>query len=133
MKIVEKKCPNCHANLEFKVGESDIRCPNCRREYAVEYDKDFVDPEVQIKAKDIQLKVLDDIAKARVFNRVFFVVVFIFTAVIICISIVMAVRGYEDYRQTKEEMEQSQQEHEAQFERMWQEAEDQYNKSKESF
>ena len=40
MKIFEKKCPNCSANLEFKVGERDVKCPNCRRTFAVEYDQD---------------------------------------------------------------------------------------------
>ncbi|MCQ2571248.1 MAG: hypothetical protein MJ154_03305 [Candidatus Saccharibacteria bacterium] len=38
MKIVEKKCPNCGANLDFKVGESDVTCSGCRRKFAVEYD-----------------------------------------------------------------------------------------------
>lgn len=38
MKIVEKKCPNCGASLDFKVGESDIACSHCRRKFAVKYD-----------------------------------------------------------------------------------------------
>lgn len=38
MKIIEKKCPNCNANLDFKVGERDVVCNSCRRKYAVEYD-----------------------------------------------------------------------------------------------
>lgn len=38
MKIVEKKCPNCGASLDFKVGERDIVCNHCRRKFAVKYD-----------------------------------------------------------------------------------------------
>lgn len=38
MKLVEKKCPNCGANLDFKVGERDVTCAHCRRKYAVQYD-----------------------------------------------------------------------------------------------
>ena len=38
MKIIEKKCPNCGANLDFKVGERDITCKSCRRKFAVQYD-----------------------------------------------------------------------------------------------
>ena len=82
MKIVEKKCPNCHANLEFDVGEQNVKCPSCRRAYAIEYDKDFVDPEVQLKAKDIQLKMLDDFSKARSFHKVYFIVVLVIAAII---------------------------------------------------
>ena len=53
MKIIEKKCPNCGANLEYKVGERDVHCKKCRRDFAVEYDENIVDPEVYLKAKDI--------------------------------------------------------------------------------
>jgi hydrogenase maturation factor len=38
MKIVEKKCPNCGANLDFNVGKRDVVCGHCRRKYAVQYD-----------------------------------------------------------------------------------------------
>ena len=90
MKIFEKKCPNCNANLEFKVGERDTVCPHCRRTYAVEYDQDkFVDPEVQLKAKDIQLKLMDDYMKARSFSKVFFVIVLVITIGMMAFGVVM--------------------------------------------
>ncbi|MBO4855443.1 hypothetical protein J6X15_00840 [Candidatus Saccharibacteria bacterium] len=102
MRIVEKKCPNCHANLEFDVGEQNVKCPSCRRNYAIEYEKDFVDPEVQMKAKDIQLKMLNDFDKVRSFNKVIFVFIFIFAIAIIGLSIFMGVNGYKEYQQTKD-------------------------------
>ncbi len=103
MKIFEKKCPNCNANLEFKVGEQDIVCPHCRRTYAVEYDQTrFIDPEVQLKAKDIQLKLMDDYMKARSFSKVFFVIVLI-------IMIGMTVFGIFMYINAKNGMEQQRQ------------------------
>jgi uncharacterized protein YbaR (Trm112 family) len=34
------KCPNCGANLDFKVGERDIVCKSCRRKFAIEYGVD---------------------------------------------------------------------------------------------
>jgi len=61
MKIIEKKCPNCHANLEFDVGEQNVECPSCRRKYAIEYDRDHIDPEMELKMKDVQLKLLTDV------------------------------------------------------------------------
>jgi len=110
MKIVEKKCPNCHANLEFDVGEQNVKCPSCRRAFAIEYDKDFVDPEVQLKAKDIQLKMLDDFSKARSFNKVFFIVVLVIAAIIFCATIFLAIDGYKEYKDTKNDIETSEEE-----------------------
>lgn len=107
MKIVEKKCPNCHANLEFNAGESNVKCKNCRREYMIEYDRDFIDPEVQLKAKDIQLKLLDDFEKTRRFSRGVFFVVFVFATVIILLTIFFAVNGYTEYFKSQKSFEQT--------------------------
>ena len=86
-----------------KVGEQDIVCPHCRRTYAVEYDQTrFIDPEVQLKAKDIQLKLMDDYMKARSFSKVFFVIVLI-------IMIGMTVFGIFMYINAKNGMEQQRQ------------------------
>ena len=108
MKIFEKKCPNCHANLEFKVGEKDVVCPSCRRTFAIEYDHDIVDPEVMLKAKDIQLKILDNYEKGQKFAKVFFIIV----AVIIVISMIGVAIGIItqeiDSRKRREEFERKQ-------------------------
>lgn len=101
MKIIEKKCPNCHANLEFDVGEVNVKCPNCRRAYAIEYDKDFVDPEVQLKAKDIQLKLMGDFEKARKFHKVFFIIVLCIIAAVFIITAIAVVHGFSEYQETK--------------------------------
>ena len=66
MKIVEKKCPNCGASLDFKVGERDIVCDHCRRKFAVKYDGvDFAklsaDEVKSIKDANIDLKTLRNI------------------------------------------------------------------------
>ena len=103
MKIIEKKCPNCHANLEFDVGEANVKCPNCRRAYAVEYDKDFVDPEVRLKAKDIQLKLLDSVDQSLKFRKVIVVVVIIATLVIIGFSIFFAIKINKDFEDSRQE------------------------------
>jgi len=107
MKIIEKKCPNCHANLEFDAGETNVKCKNCRREYMIEYDKDFVDPEVQLKAKDIQLKLLNDFEKTRRFSRGVFLAIFLITTVVIILTIFFAVNGYKEYFESQKSFEQT--------------------------
>ena len=67
MKIVEKKCPNCGAVLDFKVGERDIACSHCRRKFAVQYDGvDFAklgeEAVKSLKEIDINLKPIRNIA-----------------------------------------------------------------------
>ena len=62
MKIIEKKCPNCGANLEFDVGEKNVRCSSCRRLFAIEYDKEkFQGSDNDLQSKDIRLKVVHKI------------------------------------------------------------------------
>ena len=108
MKIIEKKCPNCGANLKYKVGEQDVHCEKCRRDFAVEYDHQIVDPEVALKAKDIQLKILDNYEKGQKFAKVFFIIV----AVIIVISMIGVAAGIItqeiDSRKRREEFERKQ-------------------------
>lgn len=54
MKIIEKKCPNCNANLDFKVGERDVECKSCRRKFAIEYDHEMA--EDHLRPSDFDLK-----------------------------------------------------------------------------
>ena len=114
MKIVEKKCPNCHANLEFRVGEEDVECPSCRRKYAIEYDKDVVDPEVKLKMKDIQLKLLDtfqkDYERSRKFSSIFVVIFAVIFVAIFAFIIYNGIRIYQDSESTRTEFERSREE-----------------------
>ena len=45
MKIIEKKCPNCGASLEFKIGDKETKCKYCNSNFIIEDnnkdDKDF--------------------------------------------------------------------------------------------
>ena len=38
MKIIAKECPKCGANLNFKVGDKEVHCNSCRRDFVIEYD-----------------------------------------------------------------------------------------------
>ena len=78
MKIIEKKCPNCGANLEFDVGEKNVKCSSCRKMLAIEYDKDkFTSSDDNLESKDIKLKVIH-----RIFS-IFFLVWLLIALVIV--------------------------------------------------
>lgn len=71
MKIISKECPKCGANLEFKVGEKDVHCKSCRRDFAIEYDHD----KEQLGPEDFNL--LPAANFIRKFTLVMFVIIFI--------------------------------------------------------
>ena len=107
MKIIEKKCPNCGGNLDFKVGERDVKCESCRRKFAVEYDADLNDLSEKamdaLKAADISL---------RPVRRFIFAIVIVFFMIAIAattISLIAMNNRREEYRKS---VEQSQQEFE---------------------
>lgn len=109
MNIVEKKCPNCNANLEFKVGEKDVKCPHCRRAFAIEYDRE-IDPEIQMKAKDITLKVMKDFEQSRKFSKVFFAFFIVIFIAMFGFASFMIVRGFIETEQSRTEFYQREEE-----------------------
>lgn len=122
MKIVEKKCPNCGANLDFKVGERDVTCAHCRRKYAVEYDGvDFSKlSEDAVKAlKDIDINLIKPFAKFfKVYAGIIFgiaIVGIIFVFTILIFSFKSERRMHEEYQQKVQE---SQEEYDREVEEM---------------
>lgn len=106
MKIVEKKCPNCGANLDFRVGERDVTCGHCRRKYAVEYDgTDFS------KLSDDAVKSLKDIdIDLRPVAHYLKIALVIGVAMIICFCIFVGVMIFKSLRamdESREEFERS--------------------------
>ncbi len=46
MRIIEKECPNCGADLKFKNGDESVTCEYCKKEYLIENDSnDNTNPE----------------------------------------------------------------------------------------
>ena len=107
MKIIEKKCPNCGGNLDFKVGERDVRCESCRRKFAVEYDTDLNDMTEKamdaLKAADISLR------PVRKFMLAMIIGFFIIVAIAVTFSIIHMVNSRAEFNK---KFEQSQQEFE---------------------
>lgn len=40
MKIIEKTCPNCGANIEFNKGDEKVKCEYCKKTYVIEEEKE---------------------------------------------------------------------------------------------
>lgn len=107
MKIVEKKCPNCGASLDFKVGERDIVCDHCRRKFAVKYDGvDFAklsaDEVKSIKDANIDLKPLRNIfiTAAIVFVIISALSITLFVGIFVFIASKVKSAADEQFQQT---------------------------------
>ncbi len=107
MKIIEKKCPNCGANLDFKVGERDTACGSCRRKFAIEYNHDEDLNELKQSAlNNLSAKDFDLTADRR---RAKIIMLFIAVIVIIgcTVAVINFVRTRQDEQNRKSEYEQS--------------------------
>ena len=133
MKIIEKKCPNCHANLEFKVGERDVKCASCRRSFAIEYDRDFTDPEVELMARDVQLQIMEDFKNSRKFAKFFISFVAIVMVAIIIFAVVSAIQQKQEMDQRRQESEAKQEEYRKKQEQAEQEFKDQMDAAEGQF
>ena len=40
MRIIEKTCPNCGANIEFNKGDEKVKCAYCKKTYVIEEDQE---------------------------------------------------------------------------------------------
>ena len=139
MKIVEKKCPNCGANLDFKVGERDVTCAHCRRKYAVEYDGvDFskLSEDAVNALKDIDINLIKPFAKFfKVYAGIIFgiaIVGIIFVFTILIFSFKSERQMNEEYQQqvqeSQEEYQQRVQESQKEYQRNVQESQEEYNR-----
>lgn len=108
MKILEKKCPNCGANLDFKVGERDVVCKSCRRKYAVEYG---VDDLSQLGEKAMEALKAADIS-LRPVHRFIVIFIAIFIGISVLITVFSIIQMNNARNTFNEKVEQSQQEFE---------------------
>lgn len=80
MKLIEKKCPNCGAGLEFKDNDKNCKCSHCGSSFEIERDtnKADLDEQFDLKPLDRSFSIL-----AFVIYLFIFVVVFGLIAVIL--------------------------------------------------
>ena len=43
MKLIEKKCPNCGANLKFDKDDTEVTCKYCNASYEIQRDPNIND------------------------------------------------------------------------------------------
>ena len=74
MKIIEKKCPNCGATLEFNVGDKETKCKYCGSEFIIE---DNNESKKKFNVDNVTLKFV------KTFTTVHFIMVGIISLIII--------------------------------------------------
>ena len=76
MKLIEKKCPNCGASLEFSETDKSCKCPYCHRAFEIERDShlDVSDIAEQFNLNDLH-KTLDTMLPTPWFAKVLFTIV----------------------------------------------------------
>lgn len=82
MRIVEKKCPNCGANLSFESDAKEAKCNYCSQEYIIEQDKN-VSEKNETSPDDFKLE--KKAIKAFNFVRffIFFIVILAFIGIFV--------------------------------------------------
>lgn len=82
MKLIEKKCPNCGASLEFSDTDKSCKCTYCHRAFEIERDQDVSNQ------KDLEQQfTLNEISKGFTFIPIMFALIFIVASSIIGIVI----------------------------------------------
>jgi uncharacterized Zn finger protein (UPF0148 family) len=58
MKLIEKKCPNCGANINFNLNDKEVKCSYCDTVFTIERDVTNIDEAIE-KGKENLDKVLN--------------------------------------------------------------------------
>ena len=80
MKLIEKKCPNCGAGLEFKDSDKSCKCSHCGSSFEIERDKNVEDLVDQFDLKPID----------KAFSILSFVIFIVIFAVAACFIAVVS-------------------------------------------
>lgn len=81
MRLIEKKCPNCGANLSFDENDKSCKCDYCKRAFEIQRDTDSLD-----KINLIYSNISNSVGKGFKFMSIIYF--FIFFVVAITLSII---------------------------------------------
>lgn len=81
MKLIEKKCPNCGAGLEFKDNDKNCKCSHCGSSFEIERNTNINDIEEQFDLKPI----------GKVFSAFY---IFIFIVIFISVAGFISITAY---------------------------------------
>ena len=83
MKLIEKKCPNCGANLEFKDSDKSCKCSHCGSSFEIERDKSIDDLFDQFDLKPVEKAFSAFFAFSFIESAIIFIVVAVIIGIII--------------------------------------------------
>ena len=90
MKIIEKKCPDCGADLKFDIKDKETKCRYCKSEFIIEDNN--------IDKNNINL---DDIVLNKKIIKVFSIFHFLIAFVIFAITIAMFIVGFNHFKDSE--------------------------------
>lgn len=91
MKLIEKKCPNCGANLKFDKDDKSVSCDYCQTYYEIQRDADLNDlTRNEYDSDDFILhrKIVNSTSKLVI---IFSVLIFIF---VMCVFMFIFINGF---------------------------------------
>lgn len=94
MKLIEKKCPNCGASLEFSETAKSCKCDYCHRTFEVERDNNGINIDFNLSELEAPAKAM---GKAFIIITIVFAIIFISVAVIIGISINNSRKDFDNF------------------------------------
>lgn len=96
MKLVEKKCPNCGANLVFDKSDNEITCKYCKTSYEIEREKnleEMLDTAFSSADYILHKKMINKFSKGVfIISSIIFIVIFIFF-IIMFFGVFSKIRG----------------------------------------
>jgi hypothetical protein len=120
MKFVEKKCPNCGANLKFEAGERNATCESCRREFVVQYDAQDIAGDIKDAVNKIKADSVNLVPAAKIFGTFFTIHTIVVSVIAVIIFGVVAfgmVHMIISFNQTKEDHRQREEDMSEQFQK----------------
>lgn len=101
VKLIEKKCPNCGASLEFDETAKSCKCEYCHRAFEIERDNSL---DVNDLAEQFNLNELK--GPLKVFSTFFlgsYIITFVIALVIFCFIFGMIFFGFKDHSNSMKE------------------------------
>lgn len=80
MRLIEKKCPNCGAGLEFKEEDKSCKCSYCHRSFEIERDNNLnvsdISEQFILKELEKNMEIANKLLNKMSFNSIPFIIVF---------------------------------------------------------
>ncbi len=95
MNLIEKKCPNCGASLEFSDTDKSCKCNYCHRAFEIERNNQPENSDLDISQQFV-LNEFNEVTKGFKLFHMFFVIMFIIVAAFIGFCFFQVFRGFRD-------------------------------------